>query len=295
MTTIKYQNGNALVSIDNTGTRVISYTDELQLDYPLNIDIRVSSKCSFGLNPKTGKAFCSFCHESATTNGKECNYDLLKSKLEDLPKGIELAIGSNQLTNDLYNFLSWCFDKGYICNLTINQGHIKRDLLNIISGIQDGCIKGLGISYRGELRFDIPKTLLDYQNTVFHVISGIDTFQEIENLSNFGVNKILVLGEKDFGFNLGNVDLKTQNHKEWYWWIHKLFSKFDVVSFDNLALEQLNIRRFFTQDNWNIFNQGEHSFYINAVGEYFAPSSRSSEISNWNSFTIKSYFNEIKG
>lgn len=78
---MKYNNGNAVITIESDGSRVIEYENILSLDYPLNIDIRVSTQCAFGLNPKTGKSFCSFCHESATTDGVECNYDLLKVKL----------------------------------------------------------------------------------------------------------------------------------------------------------------------------------------------------------------------
>jgi hypothetical protein len=66
------------------------------------------------------------------------------------------------------------------------------------------------------------------------------------------------------------------------------------VSFDNLALEQLNIKRFFTNNNWEVFNQGEHSFYIDSVNGYFAPSSRSDDKTNWNTTTIKNYFKTYK-
>ena len=65
------------------------------------------------------------------------------------------------------------------------------------------------------------------------------------------------MGEKNFGYNKGKVDLDSKIHKEWRWWVHKLFSIFDVVSFDNLALVQLDIDRFFTDENWDIFNNME--------------------------------------
>lgn len=292
---MKYNNGNAIISIDNDGSRVIEYEDTLLLDYPLNIDIRVSTQCSFGLNPSTGKSFCSFCHESATTDGVECDYKLLKNKLVGLPKGIELAIGSNNLTESLEEFLYWSKEQGYINNLTINQGHLQRDFERLNKLINDGIISGLGISYRSELKWNISNSLLTYaSNTVFHVIAGIDSINDILALHEKGVKKILVLGEKDFGFNKGNVDLTTRKHKEWLWWVHKLFYKFDVVSFDNLALEQLRIKRFFSKEDWEVFNQGEHSFYINAVDKYFAPSSRSDEKTNWNDLTVKEYFKKIE-
>jgi hypothetical protein len=264
------------------------------LDYPLNVDIRVSTKCAFGAKADGTPGFCGFCHESAKQNGSECDYEQLKSKISDLPRGVELAIGANELTYGLFMFIKWCEANGYIPNLTINQGHIRRDIDRLLILIKANYIKGLGISYRGGLKWDIPQEILDYPNTVFHVIAGIDTFAEVEALAAKGVKKILILGEKDFGFNKGNVNLDSRNHKEWFWWVHKLFSHFDAVSFDNLALVQLRIQRFFTSQNWAVFNQGEHSFYINAVDGYYAPSSRSNEKTDWNKKNIFEYFKSLK-
>jgi hypothetical protein len=183
---------------------------------------------------------------------------------------------------------------GYIVNLTVNQGHLKRDLIMLNKLIDNGLIKGLGVSYRSALKFSVPEEILNYEHTVFHVICGIDSFSNVASLINNGVNKILLLGEKNFGYNKGRVDLTTRKHKEWYWWVHKLFSMFNVVSFDNLALEQLNIKRFFTNNNWEVFNQGEHSFFVDSVNGYFAPSSRSDDKTNWNTTTIKNYFKTYK-
>lgn len=283
---MKYSNGNASITLESDGSRVIEFEDILNLEYPLNIDIRVSTECSLA-------NLCTFCHESAIINGKDCDYEALKSKLNGLPQGIELAIGCNRFTDNLYKFLEWCRLQGYICNLTVNQGHLNRDLDLLIKAISKKLVMGLGISYRSSLKWNIPKVLLDYKNTVFHVISGIDTIQSILYLKEMGVNKVLVLGEKNFGNNLGKVDLTSKIHKEWYWWVHKLFKIFDVVSFDNLALEQLNIQRFFTKENYEVFNQGEHSFYINAVDQYFAPSSRSNNKVNFKDLTVKEYFKSL--
>lgn len=290
---MKYQNGNALISIDTDGTRTIDYKDQLILEYPLNIDIRVSNKCSFGLNADTGKAFCSFCHESARTDGFECDFSTLKDKLVGLPKGIELAVGSNELTENLVVFLEWSKSQGYIVNLTINQGHILRDVERIKHCIKNDLVKGIGVSYRSGLRWNVPQFVLDYPNTIFHVIAGIDEINDVLSLAEKGVKKILILGEKDFGFNSGKVNLANYNHKRWLWWVSKTFVVFDVVSFDNLGIEQLKIRRFLSDKDWQSFYQGEHSFYVNAVDGYFAPSSRNSKKTNWNDTNAKSYFESI--
>jgi hypothetical protein len=288
-----YKNGNANISISNNGTRIIECDGDLKLDYPLNIDMRVSTQCSFGFNDKTGKSICSFCHESAQVNGKECDYELLKQKISELPSGIELAIGCNKYTPSLHSFLEWCYNKGYICNLTINQGHVGKQAISLANSISKGYIKGLGISYRSDKDIKQLDYFKEYENSVVHVICGIDEIQDIIDLSNLGIKKILVLGEKDFGFNEGNVNLESKSHMQWYWHIHRLFKLFDVVSFDNLALQQLNIKRFVPDNKWSELYQGEYSFYINAVDGYFSPSSRNKNKTDWSSTTIKEYFNEI--
>lgn len=285
-----YTNGNAEITLFEDGTRVIEYDDTLLLDYPLNIDIRVSTQCSFGQRPDGSYVLCNFCHESAKTDGNECDYDELRAKLTGLPKGIELAIGANQFTAGLYEFILWCGLQAYNVNLTVNQGHLKRDLEGLKHVMECGFIKGLGVSYRSNLRWDVPEFILNHPNTVFHVIAGIDSYHKVEALAKKGVKKVLVLGEKNFGFNKGKVDLTTRSHREWYWWVRNLFNLFNVISFDNLALQQLNIRRFFNDKNWETFNQNEHSFYLNAVDKYFAPSSRSPIKSHWDLHTVQEYF-----
>ena len=143
----KYQNGNGLVSIYHDGTRKVG----LQLAHPLNIDVRVSNACSFGMHPVTGMAICEFCHESARTDGRDCDYEALKDYIYRYPAGTELAIGCNKATESLEDFLWWACDIGYICNITINQGHIQRDKKLLKSWVRDQLIYGLGISYRRDL------------------------------------------------------------------------------------------------------------------------------------------------
>jgi hypothetical protein len=293
---IQYSNGNSLICIYKDGTRIIeTKEDSFIFEYPLNIDIKVSTKCSFGLNPVTQKAFCSFCHESATTNGKECDYGILKTKLSDLPSGCELAIGCNKLTDQLYELIIWCRERGYIVNLTVNQGHINRDKKKLQSLIEERNIQGLGISYRSKLNWEIPSFFTEYKNTVIHVILGIDKYKDIKNLKHKGIKKILILGEKDFGLNKNQVNLDNRTHKEWFWWIPELFKTFEVVSFDNLAIEQLQLKRLFTEEEWQKFYQGEPSIYIDAVKEMYAPSSRSNKLTSWNNLSIKKYFKSLEG
>lgn len=277
----EYQNGDYLITIYDNGTRIIE--GEGQLEYPLNLDIRVSTQCSFGKRPDGTIVLCDFCHESALTHGAHADFEALKGILKDLPR-LELAIGINQFTPELLDFLIWAKDK-FIVNGTINSGHLKRDKETIQRCINENLLWGIGVSYRSS--FEIPQWILDYENTIVHVIAGIDNFQEVKSKK---FKKILVLGNKDFGFNLGKVN--DEDLKIWYRSIHELFGS--QLNFDNLALEQLNIKRFVSEENWSVFYQGEESFYINAVTQQFYRSSRDNIPTPWN-ISIKEYYASIKG
>ena len=300
-----YQNGNATISIDTDGTRIIQYpsNEQLKLEYPLNIDIRLSNRCPLGFNPKTGKAVCTFCHESARTDGVVGDIERLKNILDtQLPKdfAIELAVGVNEMLPEIADFFAWATKRGFIINATVNQLTVssnRQSTQYVTQLIQDSNIKGLGLSFRNVETFTkVPKEIIEYENTVVHVIAGIDNIEEVKKLVELGVKKVLVLGEKEFGFNVDSFHNteRIQNRKIWLWKIHELFKLFDVVSFDNLALEQLKVKRFFLDEKeWDTTYQGEHSFYINAVDGYFAPSSRSYYKVGFDKATIQSFFKEV--
>lgn len=290
---IEYLNGNSTISLYSDGTRIIEFDNQLELNQPLNIDIRIFNRCSNGFNPKTNRAICSYCHESQMTEGDEANYETLKNKLSILDSGIELAIGANEINKNFIEFLYWCKSKSFFVNLTINQLHLEIYKNDLIKLIKEEVIYGLGISYRKDYNSKIDPIFINYDNSVLHVIAGIDT---IEDVIKSPFNKVLVLGYKTFGFGTEFYSTEgtevDKNLKQWLWNIPKLINKKSVVSFDNLGIEQLNIKRFFFEEsNWNTFYQGEYSLYINAVEEYFAPSSRTNENKvNWNSINIKEYF-----
>ena len=292
---MRYKNGNADVWLDlRDGTRVIEYPDNepLTLQTPLNIDIRVSTQCPYGYDAITKQSTCVFCHESALVNGQECHYGILQQVLIDanLPMGTEIALGVNQVTDDLIQFVKNLWKLGLVVNITMNERYIiefgdtglKRLLPYVF---------GLGISYRSlQGCLSLPDWIADYPHTVIHVINGIDDFDDVKELG-VKYRKLLVLGEKDFGFNRGKVNLDTPQHKQWKSNIMQLTKIFDIVSFDNLGLQQLEIRGKITDEEYKSFYQGEHSMYINAVEQYFAPSSRTrNNIKHFGETDLHSYF-----
>lgn len=292
---MKYRNGNASVWLDlRDGTRIIEYPDNepLTLETPLNIDIRVSTQCPYGYNTVTKKSTCAFCHESALVSGQECHYEALLRVLMDakLPRGTEIALGVNQITDDLMQFVKNLWKLGLVVNITMNERYILefgdtrlKEMLPYVFG--------LGISYRSlQGCLSLPDWIAEYPHTVIHVINGIDYFDDVKELG-VKYHKLLVLGEKDFGFNRGKVNLDTKEHKQWKANIMQLTKIFDIVSFDNLGLQQLEIRGKITDEEYKSFYQGEHSMYINAVEQYFAPSSRTrNNIQRFGETDLRSYF-----
>lgn len=292
---MKYRNGNASVWLDlQDGTRIIEYPDNepLTLQTPLNIDIRVSTQCPYGYNVKTQKSTCAFCHESALVDGQECHYGVLQQVLMDakLPRGTEIALGVNQITDNLTQFVKNLWKLGLVVNITMNERYILQYGDTRLKEMMP-YVFGLGISYRSlQGCLSLPDWIADYPHTVIHVINGIDNFDDVKELS-VKYRKLLVLGEKDFGFNRGKVNLNTEQHKQWKSNIMQLTKIFDIVSFDNLGLQQLEIRGKITDEEYKSFYQGEHSMYINAVEQYFAPSSRTrNNIKHFGETDLRSYF-----
>jgi hypothetical protein len=65
------------------------------------------------------------------------------------------------------------------------------------------------------------------------------------------------------------------------------------VSFDNLGIEQLNVKRFFTGSGWNKFYMGNDfcfTMYIDAVKREFAPTSRSKFRKSFETHTLEEFF-----
>ena len=254
---MKYRNGNASVWIDlRDGTRIIEYPDNepLTLETPLNIDIRVSTQCPYGYNTVTKKSTCAFCHESALVSGVECHYGVLQQVLMDakLPRGTEIALGVNQVTDDLIQFVKNLWKLGLIVNITMNERYITEFGDTRLKQMLP-YVFGLGISYRSlHGCLSLPDWIADYPHTVIHVINGIDDFDDIKELG-VKYRKLLVLGEKDFGFNRGKVNLNTLEHKQWKSNIMQLTKIFDIVSFDNLGLQQLEIRGKITDEEYKSF------------------------------------------
>ena len=56
----------------------------------------------------------------------------------------------------------------------------------------------------------------------------------------------------------------------------EIVNQFDAVSFDNLAIEQLNVKQLMSEEEWNEFymgDDGQYTMYIDMVNRKFAKNS----------------------
>jgi hypothetical protein len=79
-------------------------------------------------------------------------------------------------------------------------------------------------------------------------------------------------------------------------YLPKYFGK-SIISFDNLAIEQLNVRRLFTNKGWDKFYMGDDftfTMYIDAVKQHYAPTSRNSYRKSFSEYSLLEYFKNYR-
>lgn len=291
---ITYKNGNVTVEIDKNGTKTRQWEGEQQIEFPESIDVKITDYCDMG---------CAFCHESSTIAGKHGNLYELHRILSELPSGIELAIGGgNPLSHpQLWSFLQYQYYAGRICNITINQGHISSVDDRPFTLIRHGLVQGVGVSVTNVHRMENVDLLYDYtSNIVLHVIAGIHNVDIIpELIKRYSNPKILVLGFKKFGFGANyKSEYIDRNINDWRMYLPQYLGK-TTMCFDNLAIEQLHIKKWIHPNHWDSVYMGDDfttSMYIDAVKQEYAPTSRSplSERVGWDDKTLLQFFKQGK-
>jgi hypothetical protein len=269
----KYKNGNYTVSINlANGTKIRENDlDNLTPAFAENCDCKITDRCDGG---------CEFCYEGCTPNGK--HGDILNPKfLDTLHPYTELAINGNDLSHpDLIPFLEKLKEKNVITNMTVNQIHFERKHDFIKELINNKLIYGLGVSLK-EPTEEFINLVKQYPNAVIHTINGVTTLEDYKALANHNL-KILILGYKELQRGIKYMDdhfisikqaqanlygaLKTMIDEGW----------FNVVSFDNLAIAQLDVKRLLNTEEWDEFYMGddsEYTFYLDLVDQKFSKNS----------------------
>lgn len=266
-----YKNGNSVCRINlNNGTKIReTKDDEFDLDFPESIDMSIGTKCDGG---------CKFCYINASPNG--IDGELLNHKFIDtLHPYTEVAINGNSVDHpQLVPFLEKLKRKNILANITVNQIHFERKEDVIKDLVDRDLVKGIGISLRNPTPEFISR-VKRYPNAVIHAINGILRPSDIEAMRDHDL-KLLILGYKDLGRGVGymedNRETVMARQRYLYDVLPTLPNHFRVVSFDNLALDQLDVKRILSPDEWEEFylgDEGTSSMFIDLVTGKFGVSS----------------------
>lgn len=279
-----YQNGNYKVTIHDDGTKIRETDDnDFVAEFPDSADIKITNYCDLA-------NVCVYCHEKSNRAGQHGDLGFVVDAWRELPAGVELACGGGDTLShpDFVLFADTMTRQGKIVNLTCNQLHLTRYSDLITQLIKANSIKGLGVSLRN-VRQDINPDILNYPNTIFHCIAGLDTVEDIRLLiDKCDKPKILLLGYKNFGNGAIHLtsyaDLIARKIRLLYNQLPILLDvihkRGGILSFDNLAIEQLNPKRLLSAEDYARFYQGEdgkNTFYVDVVTKKFTRNSTSSE------------------
>lgn len=270
----RYRNGNVITTIYSDGTKDrFTYDDEFHPDFAENMDIKICNRCDRG---------CPWCHEGSTPDGKLG--DIMNEKFIDtLHPYQEVALGGGNVLEhpDLIPFLHKLKDRRVIPNITLNQKHFEDNIDLVDDLISNKLIYGLGISLENPTTEFIEK-VKRFPNAVIHVINGIVDGLQISMMADQDL-KILILGYKNLRRGANFISREHVEVKAHQYWLYKnlpdLINKFAVVSFDNLAIEQLAIKERwneFSDKPWDEFYAGDdgvNTYYIDMVDRKFARSS----------------------
>lgn len=267
----EYDNGNYHVTIYEDGTKVRETFDEnateFIAEYPECMDVKITNRCGKG---------CSWCHENSTPEGE--HGEILTAKFWDTLKPYtEIAIGGgNTLEHpDLVTFLIKLKNLKLISNMTVNQTHFMQNWALLKFLCEEKLIYGLGVSLV-EPTEDFIEKIKEFPNAVIHIINGVVKKEQLAKLANNDL-KVLILGYKEFRRGVTYLEEHLvqveMNKMALYDYLPAMLNEFKVVSFDNLALEQLEVKRLLTEEEWNEFymgNDGKYTMYIDLVKEQFA-------------------------
>ena len=267
----RYKNGNFVTTILSDGTKIReTKNDEFIPSFAENMDVKICNYCDMG---------CKFCHEGSSLYGK-FGAILNEKFIDTLHPYQEIAIGGGDATShpDLIPFLQKLKERKVIANMTVNQIHVEKKQELIKKLVDEKLIYGLGVSLVNPTKHFI-ELIKQYPNAVIHVINGVLKPLDVKALENNNL-KMLILGYKHlrrgneyFEEEQNDIEVKQQ-------WLYEnledIIQKFKVVSFDNLAIEQLNVKRLLTQEEWDEFYMGDDgkvTYYVDMVERKFAQSS----------------------
>lgn len=288
-----YKNGNYNVAMLSDGTKIRSCKDGKMIPaFAESLDVKITNKCDMG---------CKFCHEDSKPDGKHGNI-MNVPFIDSLHPYTELAIGGgNPLEHpQLEEFLAYCKERKLIVNMTVNQVHFEKEFDRIKNLVSNKFIYGLGVSLVNPTP-EFINMIREIPNAVIHIINGIIDRNTLQALYDKGL-KILILGYKEFRrgntYHSGDTGTLIDARKNWmHDNIGDIINHFDTVSFDNLAIKQLEVRNIMSEEDFNHFymgDDGQFTMYVDTVKQEYAVSSISTERYSYTDETIEEMFAKVR-
>ena len=221
------------------------------------------------------------CHEQSTNTGR--HGDLFCKLVDSLHPYTEVAIGGGDPLShpDIYEFLWKLKKQDVIANITVHWKSFIENYKKLRIWSEEGLVHGVGVSVNEVLPSETVNKIAKFPNAVVHIIIGIANNKVYSQFFDKNAN-ILLLGYKTFGRgfeyrskNDFDIDIKInivrKNIEEW-------ISHFRAVSFDNLAIDQLHLKKKLKPEVFNqiyMGNDGAFTMYIDLVENKYAVSSTS--------------------
>lgn len=267
-----YKNGNTIVLIGEDGTK-IRYTPDNEPaapEFPESIDMKITNCCDVG---------CAQCHECSTPEGKhaDLNHPLLKS----LHPYTELAIGGGDPMShpDLEKFLSQMKKQKVFSNITVHWTSFMKNYEKLKRWEAEKLIYGIGISVNEVVGQEVIEKICEFKNAVVHMIVGLADWSVYGQMIDRNIN-VLLLGYKTYGrgekYRVNHDDKIFQKTEILRKEIKRFPDWFRAVCFDNLAIEQLEIKRRMKPDRYaRMYMGGDGTFtmYVDLVKNKYAVSS----------------------
>ena len=285
---VQYHNGNAVITLYDDGTKVVeTEDDEFDFDFASSMDICVSERC---------ENRCDYCYADCTPDGKFGSFDY--PFLDTIHSGVEVAVNLQwPIAPGFEEFLQRMKDRGVIVNATVNQRQFMIYKTQIKRWLKDKLIYGIGVSLWKPTK-EFLEEIVKYPNAVIHTIAGVTPINDFKAMFDLNL-KVLILGYKIKGRGVDYYSERVADKINRLGDVlRRLRPHFKVLSFDNLALNQLHVKDMLTDQEWETFYMGDEStssFYVNLCDGTFSPSSLDDLKLQVGTLTAQEMFQQIKG
>ncbi len=287
----KYTNGNYRVLILDDGTKIrVNNGEPFAPTRFESADIKITNQCLHN---------CPYCHEASSPTGAHADFARFKPFLDSIHPYTELAIGGgNPLLHPEFDyFLEYCKERQFIPSMTVNWRDMIQQWERIQKLTQEKWIYGVGVSMPAPNERISPvdeevlkNALAELPTAICHLILGIHTFDYIERLAKRLYSpQFLILGYKPIRRGLEYKKLRDKtiqkNIDDVKFFFQDEFDyiseelNFESVSFDNLALEQLDLLELFRSESPENYmgDEGQFTMFVDLVKGEYAVSSTSME------------------